>query len=183
MSYKALLIQPDGSHEFREINDYTDIHKAVGGSFDMTAPGPVLYSVYEWSLYERPVNPLATAMYRATHLTEDKLCGPVLVEGPASPQGDGTDVPESFMRTFLRLKKAMAQEEIDAQAVPLSAEEREEIQRQTIVAQAKATEALNKGMAVDFGGIMLGRGSIDAGALDFGTFDPGDGQHRHGGRS
>jgi hypothetical protein len=153
---KGLVIQPDGSYEFREIRDHHDMNDAVGSEdMDWTAPGPVTYYCYGQALFESPLNPLASILYRQTHDTTDPLGGPVLVVGPPENEND-TDVPDWFVERFLWAKETTSQEEIDALAVPLSPEEQYEFQMKMVAAQGQMRKALAEGRAVDMGGIMVG---------------------------
>jgi hypothetical protein len=152
----GLLIQPNGSYEFRDIRGLDDMHDAIGATdMDWSAPGEVVYYCYGQALYERPRNPIATAMYRVTHDTEDPLCGPVLVLGAPTEQRD-TDVPDWFVQAFLKAKEHMSQALIDKGAVPLTEKEQWEFQMKTVAAQGQMREALKAGKAVDLGGLMIG---------------------------
>lgn len=171
---RGLLIQPDGSHEFREINDHTDIVDAVG-PFDWTDPGPVTYYCYEYALYERPRNPCATALYTDTHPHVDGvLAGPVLVMGPPV-NDDDTDVPQEYVELFERIRDDWGPEEINRMATPLSNEDQFKIHMQSLAATDQATAALQEGRAVDFGGIRIGVDNPAPGVIVTG---PVDGQHR-----
>lgn len=152
---RGLLIQPNGDHDFREIGDYTDIQAAVGGNFDFAGPGPVTYYCYEYALFERQVNPVASQLYMDTHHTEDLLAGPVLVMGPPVDDDD-TDVPETFVAQAQGLIDNVGADEIARLAQPLTPAAQLAIHTKMAAAHNKATAALKQGKSVDFGGIMLG---------------------------
>jgi hypothetical protein len=162
---RGLVIQPDGSSEIKLIHSYLDIREAVGGDFDWASPGPVNYYCYEYALFERPVNPVATILYRGTHDTTDPMCGAVLVTGPVRDEDD-TDVPEEIVVQVREIRERLGQDHIDAQAVPLTAAEQTAFQMQMIAAQGQATEALQQGRGVDFGGIYMGAEPTDPAPLD-----------------
>jgi hypothetical protein len=154
---RGLLIQPTGELEFRDIDGLDDMHAAVGSdNLDWAAPGPLNYICYGYALYERPYNPVATALYRGTHPDyPDPLCGPVLVLGPAENENE-TDIPEEFIRLAYEIRHELGPQEITRQAVLLSDEEQMMIMARMREAQETAKAALSQGQAVDFGGIMLG---------------------------
>ena len=154
---RGLLIHPNGEFEFRGIRDYHDMNDAVGSdNMDWTAPGPVTYYCYGYALYERPLNPVATILYRGTHDTTDPLAGPVLVLGPPKDEND-TDVPNWFVEQAAEVRDRLGQEEIDRMAVPLSDADQEMFRASIAKAQKQASEQLKRGGRVDFGGIILGR--------------------------
>jgi hypothetical protein len=153
---KGLVIQPNGDWEMRDIFGMEEIQAAVGSDdVDWSEPGAVTYYCFGHALYESPRNPIATAMYKVTHNTEDPLCGPVLVMGGPKDQSD-TDVPDWFVTNFLKAKKTIPQDLIDKGAVPLSTDERHRFQMQTVAAMDQAKAALQEGRGVDFGGLRIG---------------------------
>ncbi len=163
---KGLLINLDGSTEFREITSYLDIREAVGGDFDWTAPTLVTYYVYKYSLFEMPINPVATVLYGYTHPeAKDPLAGPVLVVGPPVNEDD-TDIPQNIVDLVEGIREKMGQDEINRLAVPLTPKAQMDLQMQMIAEQ---------GQSVDFGGILLSRDVAE-------QFEPSsdiiDGQHR-----
>jgi len=182
---KRLIIHPNGTHEVRD-TVFSDIYTAVGSdNIDWSAPGPVTYYCYGYANYERPRNPVATALYQMTHNTTDPLCGTVVVEGP--PEDDeATDVPKWFIESFLTTRDTMGQEEIDRLAVPLAGIEQDEIRRKMEESKDKAWQAWQEGRAVDFGGILMGPEDAVARAAAAASGQspyivPGDGGHRAGG--
>lgn len=170
---RGLLIQVNGDHEFREITGYADIREAVGGNFDWTAPGIANYYCYEYALYERPVNAVATALYWATHGEQAPLSGPVLVLGPVDGE-DETDVPEEIVQSAQKIRDELAADGTldDPKLLPQPAQDK--IRIQMMDAQLEASQALIQGQGVDFGGIQIGPASDDGLA-------PDDGNRRMGG--
>ena len=97
MYAKGLLIHHNGSHEFRTITSHLDIRDAVGGDFDWAPPGSVNFYCYEYALFERPLNPVATQLYHQVHPhIREPLNGPVLVLGPVKGENE-TDVPAAVV--------------------------------------------------------------------------------------
>ncbi len=154
MNIQGMIIDVDGSTKMRTIEGAPDIREAVGGDFDWTSPGVLNYYCYEYALYERPFNVIATKLYQETHHTTDVLCGPVLVTGPVVNEDD-TDTPREWINKARQLRQDIGQDEIDRQAVPLPAEEQLRIMTQAQIAQDTATAALERGQGVDFGGVAI----------------------------
>jgi hypothetical protein len=155
MPNKGLLIHVDGSTECRQIDSYHDIKAAVGGNFDWSAPGPVTFYCYEYALFERPVNIVATGLYKHTHQTTDPMCGDVLVVGPVVDEND-SDVPQWFVEAVAELTANLGPEAIAEAAKPLSSKEQLDFHVKTLLAGQQAEEAFKQGRGVDFGGVVIG---------------------------
>lgn len=123
MTAKGLLIGVDGGTEFWPIDSYIDIRKAVGGDFDWTSQSDIIMYCYEYALYELPVNPVATALYKAHNRTVHPLAGLVLVVGPADVQGDETDVPDAVVAEVKSIREELGKERIRRLAVRLRPDE------------------------------------------------------------
>jgi hypothetical protein len=185
MSVRGLLIQPNGDYEIRDIDGLDDMHAAVGSdNLDWAAPGPLNYICYGYALYERDFNAVATALYHQTHDTEDPLCGPVLVMGPAVNENE-TDIPDVYVRRVKEIIAEFGPEQLAQLAAPLSQEEHMAMLAKMGRAQELAKAALAEGKAVDFGGLMIGPEDAVARAAQAATTQwqqfhqvTPDGQHR-----
>jgi hypothetical protein len=158
----CLLIAPNGAHEFVDIDSAEDISRVVGGNFDWSAPSALMFYCYEYALYERAINPVATELY---HLVDshakargDLLAGDVLVSGPPV-DGDETDIPDEYVRAFHKLRQRMGREAIDLLAVPLPPETVARMKAAEDQRWAHIRDALASGNTVDVGGLIIGRQS------------------------
>lgn len=130
---KGLLIRTDGTYEYRDITGYQDIIAAVGGDFDWTAQSDIICYCYEWALYERPQNPVATAIFWAHNGPSTPLAGPVLIMGKAGADGDETDVPPSVEVEAERSVKEFG-ENLPLLAVELTEEQKDGFREANAVA-------------------------------------------------
>jgi hypothetical protein len=160
MRSHCLLISPNGAHEFVDISSAADIAAAVGGDFDWSAPSALMFYCYQFALYERAINPVATELYhqvdQAARERGDRLAGDVLVSGPPV-EGDETDIPDAYVRLFRKLRQRMGRLQIDRLAVPLSADEVTRMKATEDQRWAQIRDALAAGNAVDVGGLIIGR--------------------------
>lgn len=164
MRSHCLLIHPDGTHEFVDIASADDINAAVGGDFDWSAPSALMFYCYQFALYERAINPVATELYHQVDHDAmqrgDRLAGDVLVSGPPVDDEE-TDIPDVYVRLFHKLRHRMGQLQIDRLAVPLSADEVTRMKATEDQRWALIREALAAGKAVDVGGLIIGRAPED----------------------
>lgn len=169
----ALLIQPNGDLDVREIDGLEDIYAAIGNEdLDWASPGPLNYICYGQALYELAYNPVATGLYRGTHPeVRDPLCGPILVFGPVKDE-DETDVPEEVIRLAVEMRDEIGRDKIAELAVPLTDEQKHQIEMRMMASMDQADAALREGRPVDFGGIQIGRpGIADNGPVNLEEID------------
>lgn len=159
MKAKGLVISPRGSTGFADLRSGDDIRRLVGGDFDWTSAGRVIFYCYEWANDQKPFNPVATALYRVTHpgaeaRMEFPLCGTVVVVGPPV-NSEETDVPTDIVVLVEDIKRRMGGDEIARRAVPLSETERQRIQQIQSDVQETIGRAIAAGLGIDIGGIVI----------------------------
>jgi hypothetical protein len=156
----CLLIAPNGAHEFRDIASADDIKAAVGGDFDWSAPSALMFYCYQYALYERAINPVATELYHFADANAkargDLLAGDVLVSGPPVDD-DETDIPEQYVQVFYKIRRTMGRALIDELAVPLPPERVTQMKAEEDQRWALIRDKLAEGNAVDVGGLIIGR--------------------------
>ncbi|QSM01047.1 hypothetical protein SEA_NANOSMITE_2 [Mycobacterium phage Nanosmite] len=104
-SILALIIQPDGTHEIREVDQSTAVYRQIVGG----EPGTVnTQSATFWNIeggkeQGLPFNSLATYLWwklQPEMEAVDMLCGTVVVTGPADEAGDSDPVPSAVLDLF-----------------------------------------------------------------------------------
>jgi len=141
---KGLLIQPDGHLKTIEVTSFIDIKQAVGGDFDWTSQSDIICYCYEWALYEMPVNPVASAIYRSHNDAFYPLAGPVLVMGRADMAGDETDCPPAVVAEAEQIKARLGPERIAYLAVELDEEQKNALRSQNAKAMDDLAEWLEE---------------------------------------
>lgn len=95
---KAVRIDVDGSAKLVDVNGYDDLSGQIGGYIEhvTSKTKASMYIDEEGKIKNLPANIVATSFWGFAH---DVLCGPVIVFGEVSRDGDDTDVsPESVGR-------------------------------------------------------------------------------------
>lgn len=101
---KAAIIEVSGSIQIREVKD-GEIGKIVGGLIELLPFGKdaSAYINEEGKLMGLKTNPLATKLARERKIglaRDDFIVGPMVVFGLGSPDGEETDVTDSFIATL-----------------------------------------------------------------------------------
>ena len=133
--FNGLIVRPDPTDQPQlvEINDYTDIQRIVGGTFDVqcfTLPntfyGDMEISVYMWD--EPPVwnqmPNMRISMFASPHWGLDVIQGTVLMAGGVDNEGNQLSVHPALAEAFVHAHKAMLENSTDFQATATQAQAR-----------------------------------------------------------
>lgn len=114
-SIRVLIIQPDNTHEVREIaHDLPHMREIIGGWLErVNTKRCDLWFDEEGKLKKCPINQTATWLWwkLAPEIEGyDVLCGPVFVTGPDDGAGYSTSVSDAVIDLYERIR-AVAQED------------------------------------------------------------------------
>jgi hypothetical protein len=115
---QVLIIQPDGSHDVRQVEqDIATFQGLVGGLVEaITTEAAVFWCHEEGKLQDQPCNTLATYLwwqFEPAMESKEVLQGPVFVTGQTDDIGDSLPVQPSVVELFERIKSAWEQHKDD----------------------------------------------------------------------
>lgn len=96
----ALVIDPRGNVTVRPVDGLEQIQKIVGGWIEGVYLGPDMTAFVneEGKLLNLPFNERATKLFQKTHpMTEDYLCGNLVIFGPIDEDGEVTDITAQIL--------------------------------------------------------------------------------------